>query len=100
MIPGEYNYTDHVLGDTVKAVNFDISENLTGATLLCVFMNNNERIVADVTVTNAATGLFTIEAFTPLYAGDYIYDIKFTFPDDVVRTYIKGTLTILSNDPE
>jgi hypothetical protein len=100
MIPGIFNYTDHVLGDTVKEVACDINKNLTGATLECVFLNNNERIEVPITVTDAAMGLFTIGEFTPNYEGDYIYDINFTFADDTVRTYLKGRLTVLSNDPE
>jgi len=100
MTPGEYNYADHVLGDTVKVVAFDINKSLVGATVVCIFMNNNERIVADVTVTDAANGLFEIGEFTPTCEGEYIYDIKFTFSDGVVRTYVKGTLNIISNRPE
>lgn len=100
MIPGIYNYTDHVLGDTVKSVSMSINVDLTDAEIFCVFLNNNERIDVDIDVTDAVVGEFTINSFTPSFEGCYKYDIRVTFPDETVRTYLKGTLTIISNDPE
>lgn len=100
MNPGIYNLQNHVLGDTIRSIDFEISKDLTGTTLECVFLNNNERILVPITISDASNGLFSTAEFTPTCLGDYIYDIKFTFPDGIVRTYLKGKLTIISNDPE
>lgn len=100
MTPGIFNYEDHVLGDTILRKQFDISKDLTGATVFAVFSSNFQRIVPQVTIADEINGVFFIEQFSPLCVGEYIYDVKFTFPDGVVRTYMRGSINILPNNPE
>lgn len=100
MTPAIYNYPSHVLGDTILAKQFSTDFNLTGATVFVVFSNNIQRIVPPVTIVDRVNGVFLIEEFRPLSVGRYIYDIKFTFPSGVIRTYVKGSINILSNKPE
>jgi hypothetical protein len=48
-----------------------------------------------ITVVDAPNGIFTIDSrIVDLPVGTYKYDIQFTFPSGVVKTYVAGTMTI------
>ena len=106
-----YNFPDMVRGDTFKAKEFEILKNGVPLDLTNFEINAQIRLgdkrgrlfktftIGDgITLTNAAAGQFTWDAFlmdvtTP---GRYYYDIEF-IDGDVVNTYVGGTIKVIDD---
>jgi len=110
MTPSIYNFPDVVREDTISSRQFTITrtvsgvtnpEDLTGAIIKCTFKHEEETVLKEIgsgiTVTNPSGGVFVIDAFTLSKAGNYAFDIEITFSNDTKKTYIKGSIKILSD---
>ena len=110
MTPSIYNFPDVVREDTISSRQFTITrtvsgvtnpEDLTGATIKCTFKHEEEKVLKDIqtvrTVTNPSCSIFVIYAFTLSKAGNYAFDIEITFSNNTKKTYIKGSIKILSD---
>tara|TARA_R110000772_G_scaffold54130_1_gene123492 strand:+ start:2462 stop:2803 length:342 start_codon:yes stop_codon:yes gene_type:complete len=110
MIPETYNYGNWYRGDTLDAAQFNIKENtvpldLTGVTIKCQFripFNGKTikeiNIGSGITVSNPSSGAIIFDAFTLNWdAGLYLYDVEFTYPSGTIKTYIKGTINVISD---
>jgi hypothetical protein len=110
MTPAEYDFPDHIAGDTVSARRFTVTrtaggvaapENLTGVAIHCWFQRSDPidvqlSVGTGITLVNAAGGVFDLGPFrAPAAPGVYRYDIQFAYPDGRVRTYVAGKLKIL-----
>ncbi len=108
MIQGVYDFPDVVKGDTFNAVTFTIAidaiaVNLTGAAISVKFRSSfnsppslSLSVGSGVTVTNAAGGVFRINAFACNFpVGTYVYDIQISV-GGTIKTYIKGSLNVLN----
>ena len=104
-----FNYKDYVQNNSIHAAQFTITrtvsgvtnpEDLTGATIKCTFKHEEETVLKEIgsgiTVTNPSGGVFKIDEFKLLKAGQYIYDVKIIFFDGTEKTYIKGKINILA----
>ena len=108
MTPAEVNYKNYVRGDTITERVFTITKtvsevetpvDLTGASIKCDFaLCNSEKVNKELgqglTMVNATEGIFKIDAFSLDKRGVWYYDIEITFPDGVVKTWIKGSIKI------
>jgi len=112
MVPGVYNYESQYRGDSLDEIEFAIINDdtglpipLTGATLKCQFRKpfNGSTVLeitdgSGITVTSAVNGMFVIDTFLIGWdAGLYVYDVEVTFGDGTVRTYVRGTLNLISD---
>ena len=113
MTPQVYNITDQYKGDSFGGVDFQVLDaitkvpiDFTDATMRCQFRRGKATgaVVKDITIgngitiVNAVNGEFSIDAFDITFsAGVYFYDIPTVFSDDVIVTYIKGTLTVIQD---
>jgi hypothetical protein len=103
------NFT-HTKGDTFNEVAFEVKKNgtaidLTGATIRMQLRKQYEDVTpalsltsassAGITITNAASGLFKINAqIINIEVFNYVYDIQFTLSSGEVRTYVKGGFNV------
>ena len=108
MLPQTHNYGTYLRGDTVPEKTFTLywvengvetAMDLTGATIFIVFRYDSTRritktIGSGITAPDLNLGKFTVNSFVPEQAGTYHYDIKITFSDGTVRTYVEGILDI------
>lgn len=112
MTPGTFNFDDAVRGDTINARLFTLATvvdevstpiDITGWNIVVTFRKGNNAVtftVGDgVTIVDAEEGQFRIDAFALNKAGVWVYDIETTDMDDVVKTYIRGQITILGDVP-
>ena len=54
--------------------------------------------MSGITLTAPAVGRITIDAFVITWdAGVYLYDIEATYLDSTIKTYIKGSINIISD---
>lgn len=113
MVPGIFNYGNQYKGDTLESVAFTITYtgtttpvDLTGTTVKCQFRKPfNGAIVADLSLGNGLTmddpdlGIIVIDDILELDwdVDNYRYDIEFTYPTGRIKTYIKGTINIVSD---
>ncbi len=99
-----YNPPSILRNDTLDKIRFTLTVNdspqdLTGIAIKCQFRKSNNlfktlEIGTGITVITAASGIFEIDAFIVDFPiGSYNYDIQFT-ESGVVKTYIKGALTV------
>ena len=104
MIPAVYNFPKATEGDTHDGVTVTVKSggaaiDLTNITIAMQVRNNADAVTLDLTVgsgltkTNAAGGVFKVDAFTMPAAGTYSYDIQFTYADSSVKTYMSGFIT-------
>jgi len=103
------NFT-HTKGDTFNEVAFEVKKNgtainLTGATIRMQLRKQYEDVTAvlsltsaasaGITITNAASGLFKINAqIINIEVFNYVYDIQFTLASGEVKTYVKGGFNV------
>ena len=76
-----------------------IIKDLTGAAIVLTLDTGDTLTLADgeITITDATAGKFRIGSQVITFtAGVHKYEIKFTFSDGEVKTYIKGHWTITS----
>tara|TARA_R110001592_G_scaffold292966_1_gene562451 strand:+ start:1233 stop:1583 length:351 start_codon:yes stop_codon:yes gene_type:complete len=110
-----HKLNDRIKGDTFSSVQFEYIDSdtnnpvdLTGAFIEVDFMyrckTGNKVLQADsnsngVDITTPLSGLFVLEAFTPITweIGTYFWDVKVTFADGTKKTYIQGTVKILQD---
>lgn len=111
MEPAVYQYGTFVRGDTIPKRVFTVTKTIAGNTnpinlsnyeIKCDFVLNKTRVSriegAGITVSDAANGVFEIDAFSLDKAGVYSFDIQFTeVSSDVIQTYIKGTIKIVED---
>lgn len=113
MVPGIYNYPNQYKGDTLDAMTFQVTDkdtglpiDLSGATFKCQFRQpfKGKQVKeitggSGITLTAPSIGKITIDAFIVTWdPGVYLYDIEATFVDGTVKTYIKGTINIISDN--
>lgn len=111
----EYNFDDHKKGDTFNGAEFTITVNstpyvITGATITMSLVKRygitptltlTNAVSGGLTITDGANGVFKIdEQVIDIDAGKYFYDIEIITADDVVKTYIEGTWTIIQDISE
>lgn len=107
---GTYNFPTTFTGDTLDAVPFVITRTPTGlddlASVEIDFRLNNVNNCTTaktltngngVTITDANTWAFTVDAITELdlAPGFYVYSIKCTDVTGRIKTYVRGSLTVL-----
>ena len=110
MVPGNYEYGNQYRGDTVVSPSMTFTSNgqpidLTGATIKCQFRQpfNGKTILelttsSGITVDTPTSGVIQLANFVPTWdPGIYLYDIEFTFPSGIIKTYLKGTINIVSD---
>ena len=113
MTPAIYSIPDLYLNDTYNGVQFTLSDyetevpiDLTNVDIKSEFRADSDTgtivktlIIGDgIEVTDAVNGVFRINAFTVDWTpGLYYYDIQCTFPGDVVKTYIRGTTSVIQD---
>jgi len=106
-----YNFPDAVLGDSYGDVQFEIllntvAANLTGSEIrmwlvdskglvaTTEYSTDNDKIV----ITDAVAGKFKIVfGILTLAPGVYNHDIEITFADGTIKTWVKGSLTVLND---
>lgn len=114
MTPKKYDFSKQYKGDTFKGVQMTFTRtdggvtsplDLSGAVINMAFrtapsqpitktFNNNNGI----TVVDAANGVINIDKFlVTLSPTKYLYDLKITFPDGTISTYLTGTFEVLPN---
>jgi hypothetical protein len=110
MEPAVVNYPKYTRGDTVKAKRFTLATveanvstpiDLTGALISVTFDDNivkiKKTIGNGITVIDAINGVFEIDSMVFQNASTYKYDINIKFSDNSVKTYIKGSITIVND---
>ena len=112
MTPGNYDFREHTRGDTLTTVQMTLTQtvngvtsaiNLTGCVIVAMFKKKATLPPAltmstangYITITNARAGIIRFNPI-PLNidAGQYSYDVEFTFPSGERKTYVAGTLQI------
>lgn len=104
---------DRVKGNTFALVRFTYQDNLgaaidiTGATIETEFrfrcktgaVVKTITTASGITIENATSGIFVFDAFTPVTweVDSYYYDVKVTFADGTIETYVQGIVKILQN---
>ena len=107
-----YTMPDTVKGNTFVGVEFNLQNNgtaidITGATIALIAkiwdQEGADAVISldttdGITITDATEGKFEVdEQVIDVEARCYEYDIKVTFPDSTVRSYIYGNWTIIQN---
>jgi hypothetical protein len=99
-----YNFPKHRRGTTFNAQTFTIGKDLTGATILMQFKeNNNSKLIYEfktadntILITNAATGQFELqERILDVPKTNYLYDCLITFPSGEKKVYFEGVHPIV-----
>lgn len=111
MIPGKYNFKPQYAEDTCNGIQVTATLtsgettapiDLTNIAIKMVFKKQGEstavltfEIGTGITLTDAENGVFTVDAFTvPTTPYTYVYDIEFTYPSTVVKTYMQGLMEV------
>jgi len=110
MTPDTFNYGNQYRGDTLDQVQFTLKSgtsiiDLTDVSVKCQFRQPFQGKIAKeitngdgITIANPTLGVMVIDPFILDWdAGTYIYDIEFTYPSGAIKTYIKGTINIISD---
>jgi hypothetical protein len=107
-----YNFPNHIKGDTFNGVEFTLEVNsvavdLTNASILmylkkqkapCDVVASFSTDTTKITITDAVNGVFQFNnQIIDVPAATYDYDIQITLNNGNVKTYIKGTWTILQD---
>lgn len=111
-----YNIPDRVKGTTFKGVQFSLKNsvsneplNLTNAQVKLQFRRGSEiglvkkelAVGTGITLTNPVGGVLVLEPFLVTWdPGLYFYDLKITYPTNVIEVYINGTFRVLQNVTE
>jgi len=107
------NLNDRIKNDTFDSVKFTIQDgdsvaiDLTGVTIASKFryrcktgaVVKSITTGAGITLTTPLSGIFHIDAFTPIAfeVGTYYYDVEITFTDSTIKTYVWGTFDVLQD---
>ncbi len=108
-----YKIKNQYKNDTFDGVRFTVINsdtllpvNLTNVGIRTQFRYRNEtgRIVKEITdldgitIEDATGGILKFNPFIIDWVADnYYYDIEFTYPNGVVKTYIKGTVKVIQD---
>ena len=108
-----YNFPDHVRGDTFDGVQFTVTVNSLPIDLTLAIINMDLRskltneVAKSFTTVNSGgltiilppeNGQFTFDSqIIDVPAGTYAYDIEIVFSNGVVKTYIGGIWNILQD---
>jgi hypothetical protein len=107
-----YDIPNHLRGDTWVGINSislskdGIPLNLTNASVLMQFRKNVDSSVAlelstnngGIVILNALNGVIRIpSALIDMQYGTYQYDLQVTFADGFVKTYLKGSWSIVAD---
>ena len=110
IIIGKYNFPNHIDYDAFNGVQFELKNGvnpivLTGVSILCEFRKKQENgsvslslsVGNGITIDDAINGIFSLDTVNSLNLtkGIHYYTIKFTFANGVVKTYIKGEMTVV-----
>ena len=94
---------DTFLGATIQLVINGVNEDLTSVSIVARFRSNRTdgdfdktSAAGDITITDAANGIFEIDSFSlsEWPTGQYNYAITVTDSDSKVRTRVYGTMTV------
>jgi DNA-binding cell septation regulator SpoVG len=113
MTPQIYNFKKQYAGDTFKGIQLKASRvsgetnertpidltnveiNMQIRTANRVSVIKDFKIGSGITLIDAENGIFTIDPFKNPRAGEYVYDIQFTYNDGTLfETYIQGSLSV------
>ena len=109
MVPATYNFPNLYEGDTHDGLSITVETtsggtsspvDLTNVAIAMQVRNNAGALALDLSVgsgitkTDAANGVFRVDAFTAPAAGVYAYDIEFTYADGTVKTYMGGAMAV------
>ena len=108
-----YNFPDHIKGDTFNGKTFTVTLNAVALNLTSAIINMDMRLTPTGTVVKSFTsvgsggitinanpvlGKFTLDAqLIDIAVGEYWYDIEIELSSGVVKTYIGGRWTILQD---
>jgi|TARA_R110002153_G_scaffold136200_1_gene286044 hypothetical protein len=114
MTPANYNFKDRYKGDTSNAVQFTVTEtisgvttsvNLTGAVITMQIRKGSTNslikelnTVSGITIVDGTNGIFSVDSFLlDIKPSQYHYDIQFNFVGGVVKTYLKGIFNVVND---
>ena len=108
MIAAFYNYIQHTRGDTINPRTITATDadtglpiDLTSVDIKSTFTNGDNTkaliIGSGVTLTDAVNGVFEIDVAVLTVVGTWCFDVQLTFVDGSIRTWIKGTITIVDD---
>lgn len=114
MTPEIYNIENQYRNDTFDGIEFKIENevtgigiDLTGCQILIQFKGGYQKSELVKTISNdnkgientdLLNGVFRILPFLVDWMPEtYSYDIQITFPDGVVKTFVKGTVTVIND---
>ena len=107
-IPATYNWNNDTRGDTIPSKTFKpitvdgVDVDLTDVDIRMHVRSSGGSLLAEFTkgngITLSDTNGFTVEPFKiTRYEGKAFYDIEFTFPSGVVKTWIAGEILIVKD---
>ena len=107
MTPAAADYKAHVRGDTINERIFTLTKtinlvetpiDLTNSDIQADFkLNNNtelKELGSGITMIDATLGKFKIDSFTLPKVGTWDYDVQITFPSGLIKTWVKGVISI------
>lgn len=115
MTPAIYNFDNQYKGDTLDATQFTLKDgssgdpiDLTGATVRAQFRKpfrgplvktiDNSGYGTGITIPSPEDGVIIIDSFELTWeGGSYAYDIETTFPDGTIKTYVRGTMNVITD---
>lgn len=102
--PATYDWPNDTKGDTIRSKTFSpvtVDTNpidFTGVAICMQIRDTGSFLLKTLEIgsgiTLVGTDGFTVEEFILDFEGTAQYDIEFTFPGNVVKTWIKGTIKI------
>jgi hypothetical protein len=110
MTPGTFNFKPQYKGNTFNGVQLSFSSDDAPINLSKAFIQMQLKTSLNassskdfsngngITVTDAEGGVINIDKFlVDLAPARYLYDLKITFQDGTVRTYLTGTFDVKQN---
>lgn len=114
MTPNTYNFKQQTKNDTFSGLRFsfnsiinevEIPINLSGTSIQMDIKKSEQsqpskslKSGEGITVTDEVNGKVRIEAFkVDLPAFNYVYDLQIIYPDETVKTYLKGTFKVIED---
>lgn len=110
MLPIEYDLPDAYKGDTYRRIAMTVTadgqpSDLSGGVAKMALKKGNKQVL----VLSSEDGQLNVQPsgqmgvvevpkqIIDVPAGRYLYDIQVTFPDGSRQTYVRGTLTVISD---
>ena len=111
MTPSNYNFNDQYSGDTFDGITFELEYidtglpvDLTGCEVNIEFRYGKDNtlfqkrftIGEGIIMVNASGGIVRLEPFDIDWPPRmYVYDMEFVYPNDEVKTYLRGTMKVV-----